>query len=285
VNIYRSEPARQILTGWCHRRLDSWGVEHTRDVLTPALGATHVVVAGQGEPTVVVLPGTNFNAATSTELAGLLAAQQRTVVVDLPGQPGLSAAQRPKRERLHQYGAWVAELLPALAAGEVVLVGHSLGAAVALAATPAERIAGLLLLDPAGFIRPRLTGQLLTATLPWILRPNARNSERMLRYMSAPGHAPPRELIDWLTIIIRCAHTSIAPDPMPPELIGRWQWTPRVVATGEHDRFFPPDRLRQPVREALDSDVAVVAGAGHLAPAENPEAVVALLSGLIGTLR
>lgn len=33
VNVYRSEPARQILTGWCHRRLDGWGVEHTGDLL------------------------------------------------------------------------------------------------------------------------------------------------------------------------------------------------------------------------------------------------------------
>jgi pimeloyl-ACP methyl ester carboxylesterase len=175
VNIYRSESARQILTDWCRQRLDSWGVEHTSAVLTSALGATHIVVAGQVEPTVVVLPGTNFNAATSTKLAGRFAAQHRTVVVDIPGQPGLSAAQRPKRDRLHQYGAWVDELLPALAGGQVVLVGHSLGAAVALAATPTDRVAGLLLLDPAGFIRPRLTGRLMACTLPWILHPNARN--------------------------------------------------------------------------------------------------------------
>jgi hypothetical protein len=40
------------------------------------------------------------------------------------------------------------------------------------------------------FIRARLTGRLLASTLPWILRPNARTSERMLRYMSAPGHHP-----------------------------------------------------------------------------------------------
>jgi pimeloyl-ACP methyl ester carboxylesterase len=94
-----------------------------------------------------------------------------------------------------------------------VLLRHSLGAAVALAATPTDRIAGLLLIDPAGFIRARLTGRLLASTLPWILRPNARTSERMLRYVSAPGHTPSRELIDWLTIIIRCAHTSVCPRP------------------------------------------------------------------------
>ena len=280
MNIYRSESARQTLTDWCRRRLDGWDVEHTREVLDTALGPTHVVVAGQVEPTVVILPGTNFNAATSTAIARRLAARHRTVVVDLPGQPGLSAAQRPERDRLRRYGSWVDELLPSLADAQVVLLGHSLGAAVALAATPTDRIAGLLLLDPAGFIRARLTGRLLASTLPWIIRPNPRTSERMLRYMSAPAHTPSRELIDWLTIIIRCAHTSVAPGPMPAELIHRWQSTPRVVATGEHDRFFPPERLRGPVRDRLDSDTVVLAGAGHLTPQEHPDDVVALLAGL-----
>jgi pimeloyl-ACP methyl ester carboxylesterase len=190
MNIYRSESARQTLSDWRRRRLDFWGVEHTRDVLDTALGPTHVVVAGQVEPTVVVLPGTNFNAATSTAMAGRLAALHRTVVVDLPGQPGLSGAQRPKADRLRRYGSWLDELLPSLAVGRVVVLGHSLGAAVALAATPTGRIAGLPRLDPAGLIRARLTGRLLASTLPWILPPNARTSERMLRYMSASSNPP-----------------------------------------------------------------------------------------------
>jgi pimeloyl-ACP methyl ester carboxylesterase len=280
MNIYRSESARQALTDWCRRRLDGWEVEHTRDVLDTALGETHVVVAGQVEPTVVILPGTNFNAATSTTIAGRFAARHRTVVVDLPGQPGLSAAERPQADRLRRYGSWLDELLPSLAHGQVVLVGHSLGAAVALSATPSDRIAGLVLLDPAGLVRARLTGQLLTSTLQWIMRPNPRNSERLLRYMSAPGHAPSRELVDWMTIIVRCAHTSVAPGPMPVGLVRRWLSTPRVVATGEYDRFFSPEHLRGPVRDRLGSETVVLAGSGHLAPEENPEDVVTLLSGL-----
>lgn len=280
MNIYRSESARQVLTNWCRRRLDGWDVEHMRDVLDTSLGETHVVVAGELEPTLVILPGTNLNAATSTAMAGRLAASRRTVVVDLPGQPGLSAAERPNADRLRRYGSWLDELLPSLASGQVVLIGHSLGAAVALAATPSDRIAGLVLLDPAGLIRLRLTGQLLASTLPWILRPNPHNSERMLRYMSAPGHAPSGELVDWLTILVRCAHTSVAPGPLPPGLVRRWLSTPRVVATGEHDRFFPPERLRRSVRGGLDSETVVLAGSGHLAPEENPEDVVTLLSRL-----
>jgi hypothetical protein len=80
--------------------------------------------------------------------------------------------------------------------------------------------------------------------------------------------------------VIRCAHTSVAPGPMPAELIHRWRSTPRVVATGEHDRFFPPDHLRGPVRDRLDSDTIVLTGAGHLTPQEHPDDVVALLAGL-----
>ena len=52
--------------------------------------------------------------------------------------------------------------------------------------------------------------------------------------------------------------------------------TPRVVATGEHDRFFSPERLRGPVRDRLGSDTEVLAGAGHPTTEENPEDVMRL---------
>jgi pimeloyl-ACP methyl ester carboxylesterase len=262
------------------------GYKHIREVLATSLGATYVVVAGQVEPT-GRHPSRHQLQRRHIDCDGRAVGGPPKDCGGRPSRPtGLSAARRPERDRLHRYDSWVDELLPSFAVGQVLLLGHSLGAAVALAATPSDRIAGLVLLDPAGLIRARLTGGLLASTLSWILRPNPRTSERMLRYMFAPGHTPSHELIDWLTIIVRCAHTRVTPGPMPADLIQRWQSTPRVVvATGEHDRFFPPDRLRGPVRDRLDSDTVVLAGSGHLALKENPEDVVALLSGLIQNLR
>ena len=64
------------------------------------------------------------------------------VALDLPGQPGLSAADSPGKDRITIYGHWLDGVLATLDDGPFVLVGHSLGAAVVLAATPSEHVAG-----------------------------------------------------------------------------------------------------------------------------------------------
>ena len=75
-----------------------------------SLGETHAVSLGAGSQVCVYLPGTNFNASSSTVVLGALAARFRVYAADLPGQPGLSAADRPDDER-SGYAAWVSELI------------------------------------------------------------------------------------------------------------------------------------------------------------------------------
>lgn len=71
-------------------------MDHTRGHRVSTLGSTHVVSAGDGRP-LVLLPGTNFCAAAWLDLIGVLAATHRVHAIDLPGQPGLSHGQRPRR--------------------------------------------------------------------------------------------------------------------------------------------------------------------------------------------
>lgn len=118
-------------------------------------------MAGQGDGLCVYLPGTNFNAATSTGLLGVLASRRRVVCADLPGQPGLSASGRLGDEP-EVWARWVAEVIEEcrrrVAEGRVVLMGHSRGAAVALAAAPGS-VDSLVQLSPAGLARVRVTPQ------------------------------------------------------------------------------------------------------------------------------
>ncbi|MFI6743196.1 alpha/beta fold hydrolase [Nonomuraea sp. NPDC050451] len=72
--------------------------------------------------------------------------------MDLPGQPGLSDPHRPRRGRSVWYGRKLDEVLTVADLDRAVLVGNSLGAAVALAAD-SPRIAARALVSPAGFVR------------------------------------------------------------------------------------------------------------------------------------
>ena len=80
---------------WCEQRLARWDLPHDTAILSTSLGPTHLTAVGAGDEVCVYLPGTSFNAATSTDLLGTLGATTRVVCADLPGQPGLSAAGRP----------------------------------------------------------------------------------------------------------------------------------------------------------------------------------------------
>ncbi|WP_373311881.1 alpha/beta fold hydrolase [Catellatospora chokoriensis] len=109
-----------------------------------------------------------------------------TTVVDLPGQPGLSDPRRPRRARLAWYGRRLDEVLDVTQMDGVVLVGNSLGAAVALAAG-SPRITARLLVSPAGFVRLTVDPKLIGASAAWLLRPTTDRTPSHAAAVRRPG--------------------------------------------------------------------------------------------------
>lgn len=239
-----------------------------------------MVSVGEGSPAVVVLAGTNFNAATCLPWATALARRWSVWVLDVPGQPGLSAAERPGRGGLAWYGRWLGEFLDRAGTGPVVILGHSLGGGIALACD-SPWVAGRVLIAPAGVVRLRVTGSVLAATMPWLTRPTGSRSARLLRLMHGPGHQPSPVLTEWMTLVARECRSSLAPSPLPVAALRHAVGVPMVVVTGECDVFLPPSRLQEAVSRSLAVDVEVLPGAGHLAPDEYPEQLVSLVDGVI----
>ena len=266
---------------WCRDRLQAWPVAHRTTVVPTVLGETHLTSLGTGADVCVYLPGTNFNAATSTALLEALAARCRVVCADLPGQPGLSTATRP-REDPRGHGRWLRQVLDEARGdpvGRVVLVGHSRGAAVALATDPST-VDALVLLSPAGLAGPRLAPGTLALSLAWLLRPTDRRSARLVDLMAGPASSTDlSRLVEWMTLAARSTRTSGAPGPLPQDVLARWRGHDVRVLAGEHDVFFPPDRLVDPALRLLGVRLEVVREAGHLLPDQRPEAVVAAATG------
>ncbi|MGW1143971.1 alpha/beta fold hydrolase [Streptomyces sp. NPDC002454] len=276
ASIYRSTTGEELIRRWCLSRLDAWPVPQERTTVTARGVPTHLVLGGDGARTVVFVPGTNLNAAASLPLAtALVAAGHRVLLVDVPGQPGLSSGERaPSRGRLAWYGAWLDEVLDSVPSGPVVVLGHSLGAAIALSAG-SSRISRLVLVSPAGLTGLRLTPSVLAASAAWLLRPAPTHSARLLRTMLSPGRQPREDLVHWMTLVARHARSSGAPGlaVLPARSI------PRTVLTGEHDVFLPPGRLEPAVRGILGTELGVVPGAGHLVVEERPEHLAEVLGG------
>ncbi|MFE1787847.1 alpha/beta fold hydrolase [Streptomyces sp. NPDC059525] len=273
-SIYRSTTGKELIQRWCLDQLAAWSVPHERKTVTAKGAQTHVVIAGSGATTVVFVPGTNFNAAASLPLAtALVTTGYRVLLVDVPGQPGLSSGERGSAgARLSWYGAWLSEVIEEISSEPVAVMGHSFGAAIALS-SDCPRIDRLVLVSPGGLTRLRLTPTVLAASAAWFLRPAPTHSARLLRAMLAPGRPPREELVTWMTLVARHARSSGAPGAatLPARSI------PRLVVTGDHDVFLPPRRLGPAVRSVLGAELGVVSGAGHLVVEERPEYLSTLL--------
>ena len=162
----------------------------------------------------------------------------------------------------------------------VVLVGNSLGAAVALAAD-SPRITARALVSPAGFIRLKVDPKLALASAVWLLRPTAEHTRRMLQLFVAPGVDPPNAVVEWMALMAACCRTTLAPPPLSAELLARRAERPCVVGVGEHDRFLPPHRLAPAVRRTMNLDVRVLSGVGHLTTPAHLDEVVSLVAEVI----
>ncbi|MFD5393292.1 alpha/beta fold hydrolase [Streptomyces sp. NPDC127097] len=268
ASIYRSTTGRELIRRWCLDQLAAWPVPHERRTVTAKGAPTHVVLAGSGATTVVFVPGTNFNAATSLPLAtALVAAGHRVLLVDVPGQPGLSSGERSlSGGRLSWYGAWLSEVIAKISSEPVTVMGHSFGAAIALS-SDCPRTDRLILVSPAGLSRLRLTPTVLAASAAWFLRPAPTHSTRLLRAMLAPGRPPREELVHWMTLVARHSRSSGAPGAATPPA----RSIRRLVVTGEHDAFLPPRRLSPAVRATLGTELGVIPEAGHLVVEERPD--------------
>lgn len=279
--VYKSPAGQRAVRQWCSDALARADFPLTRTTVGTSVGRVELTSAGAGRTRVVMVPGTGSNAAVALPWLKALSARWATTVVDLPGQPGLSDPRRPGRARLAWYGEALDEILATMDASDVVLLGNSLGAAVALAAG-SPRIAARALISPAGFIRLSVDPELVLASAVWLLRPTAEHTRRMLRLFVAPGVNPPETDVEWMALLATWCRTTLAPPPLPAELLARRAERPCVVGVGEHDRFLPPRRLVPAARRTMNVDVRVFAGVGHLTTPADLGEVVSVVAEVAG---
>jgi pimeloyl-ACP methyl ester carboxylesterase len=272
--IYRSPAGRRAVVEWCDRELERQVPAAERCTIDSPLGSTHLTTLGRGPRHVLFLPGTNMSAATSIPLLRTLARNGRVTVADEPGQPGLSAGHRPDADLVNRYGAWVDHLVTVVGDTTIVLAGESRGAAVALCATPEDRIGGLVLVSPAGLVGARVPPAVLRASVPWLVRPTVSRSARLLTTMYGSSTVVEHDrLSEWMTVVACHVRTSFAPQPLPNVVVPPWRQVPQQVLLGEHDRYFPPRQVAPAATALLHIEPTVVCGGGHLLSHTNPGAI------------
>jgi pyruvate dehydrogenase E2 component (dihydrolipoamide acetyltransferase) len=255
----------------------------------------HVVTVGDGPPA-VFLHGLGGSLATWMFVADAVSRQSRVVLIDLPGH-GASAAPEAGVSDYSPSGLsrLVANAIAAVCAGPVVVVGHSLGAAVAtlVAADSPSLVAALVLIDPAGaghdanpevarileagpseaasrellelFVEDRtvLTATGIAEHARTLARPGVHEAVRAAARGAFDGGA---QRIDLTSALARLSQ-------------------PVLIIWGADDRVFAVDQAHALARAAAHARVRIIPGAGHAPHLDAPEEVVALIDAFVADIR
>ena len=213
--------------------------------------------AGAGEPLVLV-HGLSGSTRWWTPALPALAARRTAYLVDLPG---FGALRGSRRGGLAAAAAWLGDWMDAVGLERPALVGHSMGAAIALrvAARRPERLDRLALVAPAGLPTGR---SLLGYAVP---------------LATTLRHCTPRFVTILATDALRAgpwtllrATRDVLADDVRGELAA--VTVPTLVLVGERDTLIPPavgDLLR---RELPSARLVRLESAGHVPMFDQPDA-------------
>ncbi|MHB8234648.1 MAG: alpha/beta fold hydrolase [Solirubrobacteraceae bacterium] len=246
-------------------------------------------VVGDGRPLVLLHAGVADRTMWSEHLQPLADAGFRVVAVDLPGfgeAPVSSGEDAPWRD--------VMETLDALGIERAALVGNSFGGLVAqrVAAVAPERVQALVLVSSgASAIEPSAQLQAI-----WEAEESALAEGDVEAAVASVVDAwtlddAPQQLRDRIATMQRRAFAqgegpedrAEAEDPLENDLVALSQFDgPALVLVGEHDMAdfqLAADALADALPGASRTTLA---GVGHLAPLEQPQAFRALLLSFLG---
>ena len=247
---------------------------------------------GSRGPTYVLLHGLLDSSAGWSEVAERM--PHRCVAFDLPG---FGASDQPTRPRISAYADDLAAAIRALGLRRFVLVGHSLGGAVAaaLAERLPNRVTALVLLAPAGFGRIALAetisipGVREVARLVLPLALANRSSVRTgYRAMVGNGHEPEPDVVervaasaDALVPGAVAATRAVVAAGLSKRAFHRrgLAYDGRVLALwGDRDRLVPVSHARGVTAALPQAEIEVWAGMGHHPQRERFDRLLDVLS-------
>jgi len=234
---------------------------------------------------IVMLHGIGSGAASWVRQMETLGDAHRVLAWDAPGY-GASTHVEPASPVAPDYADALSDWLDALGIERCILVGHSLGAIIAgaFASRQAARVAGLLLLSPAGgygAAPTQVREEKRDARLAMLaeLGPQGLAEKRSANMVSAVAGEDAREWVRWNMARVDPAGYAqatrlLANADLASDLT---HFKGRVaVAVGAEDTITPPAACEQ-IAKAANVSLQVISGAGHAGYIEAPLRYSALI--------
>ena len=208
---------------------------------------------------------------------------QRIFTLDLPGH---GKSEGVGRQDIAEYGQAVDEFMKALHLSRAIIIGFSMGSAIALslALQYRKRIIGLVLIGSGA--KMRVSASLLEMVAnPSTFQPAV---ETIIEYSySSNADARLKELA--IEQMLETRQAALYGDFMAcdafdvMEIVNKVH-VPTLLICGSEDRMTPPNRSEYLRDQIEGAQLHIVEGAGHMAMIEQPDAVAARLSEFLDTI-
>ena len=240
--------------------------------------------------TLVLLPGFNTSALVWLLGQGLcrLTKNFRLCLVDINGQPGLSAGESPQFQT-DDYGLWTKQVLEQLGTSRATLVGHALGGLICLKAcrVAPDLIKKAILVNPAGLQSLSLSVALFRYYLLALRSPSESAVRSFLREAIFSPLDQPLDPVQEQLLVDFQVYSLRNFDPpqwwhqaLPNEELTSIQ-TPVFVVLGAQDKIYPYQTTQRRALAHLPSlvSVTVLPTLGH--SVQNSPGFSLVLEGLL----
>ncbi len=159
TSVYRTPTGEKAVMAFYDSILKRWPLPFETVNIATRHGNTFIIASGrQSSPPLVLLHGAGTNSAVWARDVVAYSRYYRTYAVDLLGEAGKSASNRPSWNS-PAYAEWLDDVLNALKVERAILIGMSQGAWVALKYTISkpDSVEKLVLICPGGVIPDRVS--------------------------------------------------------------------------------------------------------------------------------
>jgi len=219
-----------------------------------------------GKKTLVFIPGSGGDHTAWVYQCNALKSLYNIAALELPGHGN---SQGPGEQNIDKYVEWVKMILPAFGIEKPVIIGHSLGAAIALtfAVKYGDLVRGIVAFG--GGTRMPVNPMILDgikkdpdAVMAMTAKFSVakKNRERLAKILAERKRDPDILYGDFL-----------ACDRL--DLTGKIQQiqVPTLIVCGQEDKMTPPDASRALCESIPGAELAIIEEAGHMVMLEDPE--------------
>lgn len=244
------------------RALKQWPIPYQTQQIATRHGETFVIAGGDPHlPPLLLLHGAGTNSAIWIGDVAEYSRHYRLYAVDLPGEAGKSAQNRPAWDS-PAFAEWLEDVMAALKVDSVVLIGISQGGWTALryATQHPESIRALVLLTPGGVVPDKLS--FVLKAIPYSLL-GKWGSRRMIRLVYGSQPIPPG-VEEVMAVVTQNFNSRMGVLPIFTDDELRRLTMPTLLLMGEQDALRDAAKITARLRQFLPRLTAITLPlAGH----------------------